>query len=198
MLLLFYLSICLTFTSPYTQLFLWCNNSANWWPDIPILVAIVGVTCIMGSMCIHVYKTEKKSQSWTTTSMRRAFSAVVVWQSLWYLMSFYLTWPPYLALQYLWAAGKGYSSYGFTLFACTLVPLQGFWNSVVYFRVRVKKMVSEAASNMLTGSNMSWNMFSRQSTQAEEKNVHSVVSGNAGSQAEEKNVHSVVSGNAGD
>ena len=68
----------------------------------------------------------------------------------------------------------------------------------MYFRVRVKKMVSEAASNMLTGSNMSWNMFSRQSTQAEEKNVHSVVSGNAGSQAEEKNVHSVVSGNAGD
>ena len=134
----------------------------------------------MGSMCIHVYKTEKQSQSWTTASMRQPFSAVVVWQSVWYLMSFYLTWPPYLALQYLWAAGKGYSSYGFTLFACTLVPLQGFWNSVVYFRVRVKKMVSEAASNVLS-SNFSKVIFSRYSSQAEEKNAHSVVSGNADS-----------------
>ena len=65
-------------------------------------------------------------------------ASIVFWQSFWYLVSFYLTWPPYLALQYLWAAGSGYSNYGFTLFACTLVPLQGFWNCVVFFRVRAK------------------------------------------------------------
>ena len=71
-------------------------------------------------------------------------SSIVFWQSFWYLISFYLTWPPYLALQYLWAAGSGYSNYGFTLFACTLVPLQGFWNSFVFFRVRAKKGLSDS------------------------------------------------------
>ena len=73
-------------------------------------------------------------------------ASIVFWQSFWYLISFYLTWPPYLALQYLWAAGSGYSNYGFTLFACTLVPLQGFWNCVVFFRVRAKKGLSESLS----------------------------------------------------
>ena len=73
-------------------------------------------------------------------------ASIVFWQSFWYLISFYLTWPPYLALQYLWAAGSGYSNYGFTLFACSLVPLQGFWNCVVFFRVRAKKGLSDSLS----------------------------------------------------
>lgn len=72
--------------------------------------------------------------------------STVLGQSIWYLMSFYLTWVPYLALQYSWAAGTGYSSYGFVLFACTLVPLQGFWNCVVYFRLRVTRKIGGAIS----------------------------------------------------
>ena len=93
-------------------------------------------------------QTEKASRrvGYTSDSMRRSFSSTVVWQSFWYLLSFYLTWPPYLALQYLWAAGGGYSAYGFVLFACTLVPLQGFWNMVVFFRVRAKRKANEALS----------------------------------------------------
>ena len=84
--------------------------------------------------------------STTSDATRQSMSSIVFWQSFWYLMSFYLTWPPYLALQYLWAAGSGYSNYGFTLFASTLVPLQGFWNSVVFFRVRMKKSLSDSIS----------------------------------------------------
>lgn len=95
--------------------------------------------------------------------MRGRMSSVVLWQSIWYLLSFYLTWPPYLALQYLWAAGSGYNSYGFTLFACTLVPLQGFWNCVVFFRLRVKKAAAQAASKV--SSNISRARASRYSSQ---------------------------------
>merc|ERR1719145_285612 len=71
---------------------------------------------------------------------------------MWYLMSFYVTWVPYLALQYSWAAGVGYSQYGFVLFACTLVPLQGFWNSAVFFRIRAKKRVTEVVSEVKSRS----------------------------------------------
>merc|ERR1712087_58065 len=60
----------------------------------------------------------------------------------------------YLALQYAWAAGVGYSQYGFVLFACTLVPLQGFWNSVVFFRIRAKKKVGEAVSEVKSRSSL--------------------------------------------
>ena len=81
-----------------------------------------------------------------SNALRQSMASIVFWQSFWYLISFYLTWPPYLALQYLWAAGSGYSNYGFTLFACTLVPLQGFWNCFVFFRVRAKKGLSDSLS----------------------------------------------------
>ena len=59
------------------------------------------------------------------------------------------------------------------------MPLQGFWNSVVFFRVRAKKKLSEAASNVLS-NNFSRNIFSRFSSQDKE-NLHSAVSGNVGS-----------------
>ena len=60
------------------------------------------------------------------------------------------------------------------------MPLQGFWNSVVFFRVRAKKKLSEAASNVLS-NNFSRSIFSRFSSQEKENNLHSAVSGNVGS-----------------
>ena len=64
------------------------------------------------------------------------------------LFAFYVTWVPYLALQFVWAAGQGYSSYSFILFACTLTPLQGFWNAFVYFRRRAKKRIAEGLTRI--------------------------------------------------
>lgn len=40
----------------YGMLFLWCNNTAPWWPDIPIAVAILFTTMTMGSICWFVYQ----------------------------------------------------------------------------------------------------------------------------------------------
>ena len=54
-----------------------------------------------------------------------------------------MTWPPYLALQYFWAAGKEYGNYGFILYAGTVVPLQGLWNFFVYARNRQLKKMNE-------------------------------------------------------
>ena len=49
-----------------------------------------------------------------------------------------------MALQYMWSSGKALTNYGFILYAATSVPLQGFWNFVVYIRPRYIKANVEA------------------------------------------------------
>ena len=99
-----------------------------------------------------VCQTEQRSNRYAGGATRAAtgnsMSSAVFGQSIWYLLSFYLTWPPYLALQYYWASGSGYSSYPFVLFACTLVPLQGFWNCVGYFRKRANRKLREVGGRI--------------------------------------------------
>ena len=68
-------------------------------------------------------------------------ATAVFWQSCWYLFLFYLTWVPYVALQFMWSAGSGYSTYGLVVLACTLVPLQGFFNGIVYFHHKLHRQL---------------------------------------------------------
>lgn len=162
----------------YDSLNLWCNNTATYWPDIPVAVAIGVATILMSLVCWDVYVKERAAAKWradavfkasasksqeslpmrktsilsrvlsvrssmtrnstisTTAPQRQTLSTRVFWQSFFYLMAFYLTWPPYLALQYAWAGGSSFTDYGLILTAATLVPLQGFWNMLVYIRPR--------------------------------------------------------------
>lgn len=125
----------------YDNMVLWCNNSGSYWPEIPIVVAILVATCVMGNLCWYVSKEERASKKWRQHSRRSingesSLAMKFFWQSLYYLGAFYLTWPPYLALQFMLASGYAYSHYGFFLFAGTVVPLQGFWNFLVYSRTR--------------------------------------------------------------
>ena len=131
----------------YDNVILWCNNAATWWPDIPVAIAIFVATGIMGAVCWDVYKKENASKKWRGVNARNDLSGKVFWQSFWFLVAFYGTWPPYLALQYAWASGAAFSHYGFILFAGIVVPLQGFWNFFVYGRTRfLKKGLSKLPS----------------------------------------------------
>ncbi len=119
---------------------LWRNNTANYWPDICVAVAIFAATVIMAIVCWDVYQKETGSSRWrqpgTAGMPANRLSTQVFWQSFGYLMAFYLTWTPYLALQYTWSSGRGFSNYGLILAAGTMVPLQGLWNFFVYVRPR--------------------------------------------------------------
>lgn len=132
---------------------LWCNNTGSWWPEIPVILAIFVATVIMGTVCLDVYKKEKRSAKWRGGAFaggERAsnkLSTRVFWQSFWYLMAFYLTWPPYLALQYSWSSNNYFTNYGLILTAGMLVPLQGFWNFWVYIRPRQVKKASAYVRN---------------------------------------------------
>mmetsp|Transcript_25638 Transcript_25638/g.33976 ORF Transcript_25638/g.33976 Transcript_25638/m.33976 type:complete len:828 (+) Transcript_25638:53-2536(+) len=158
------------------NLVLWCNNSAPWWPDIPVAIAIFVATFIMGSVFWDVYKKDQASKRWRQrgdSGSGNSISTKVFWQSVWYLMSFYATWPPYLALQYFWASGKAYDTYYFILFAGALVPLQGVWNWFVYARNRQLQglrtaMSSYISSRLLTGT--SFRSANRSSTNRSSNN----------------------------
>lgn len=132
----------------YDNMLLWCNNADSWWPDIPVAIAILVATVVMVSVCHDVHRKHLASKRWRRgpASEGSSTSSKVFWQSFWYLMAFFMTWPPYLALQYTWASGKAFGNYGLILFAGTTVPLQGLWNFFVYARNRQLKTMREHAS----------------------------------------------------
>mmetsp|Transcript_1064 Transcript_1064/g.2433 ORF Transcript_1064/g.2433 Transcript_1064/m.2433 type:complete len:872 (+) Transcript_1064:90-2705(+) len=127
----------------YDNAILWCNNSQNYWSEIPIAVAIGIATILMLNVSYFVWREEEASSRFRqhNRSERTSLSTKVFKQSLVYLGAFYLTWPAYLALQIMLANGKGYSQYGFILFAGTSATLQGFWNFA--FQVGYKKFKKE-------------------------------------------------------
>jgi hypothetical protein len=118
----------------YDNVMVWCNNSANWWPEVPVILAILYVSIIMGDIVLTVHKKEKASHRYTGGSNK--LSNMVFKQAMYFVGAFYLTWVPYLVLQYMWSRGTGYNIYGLTLAASTMVPLQGFYNFLVYARPR--------------------------------------------------------------
>lgn len=114
----------------YDNAVLWCNNSRNYWSEIPVMIGIGIATFVMINLCWFVWKSERASRRFRRHSEeeRNSLSKAFFMQALVYLGSFYLTWPPYLALQLMIARGYAFSHYGFYLFAGTAVTLQGFWN----------------------------------------------------------------------
>mmetsp|Transcript_8052 Transcript_8052/g.20042 ORF Transcript_8052/g.20042 Transcript_8052/m.20042 type:complete len:891 (-) Transcript_8052:55-2727(-) len=122
----------------YNNAILWCNNSWIYWSEIPVIIAIGIATIIMIDLCWFVFKSERASRRFRRHSReeRNSLSKPFFLQSLVYLGAFYLTWPPYLALQIMIANGSAFSNYPFMLWAGTAVTLQGFWNYVFHVGLR--------------------------------------------------------------
>jgi len=120
----------------YDNLYLWCNNSARYWPEIPVILAILIATVIMIIICLNVRKTTRASAQYASRRNSVHISTMVFEQACWFTGAFYITWVPYLAMQYMWSSGQAFTKYGFILYAASTVPLQGFWNFVVYARPR--------------------------------------------------------------
>ncbi|KAL3779349.1 hypothetical protein HJC23_007479 [Cyclotella cryptica] len=143
----------------YYDMLIWCNNTGNWWPEIPVIISIVLATAVMGAVCVGVFKTERASRRYSSNA--NTISIMVVKQSLLFIGAFYIAWVPYLALQFMWASGRAFSSYGFVLFAASSVPLQGFLNCIVYMKPRYLKRWPAIRGN--TSSKALWRctVFSR-------------------------------------
>ena len=126
----------------YDNAILWCNNSRKYWSEIPVAIAIFIATIVMINLCCFVYKSERASRRFRRHSEddRNSLSKAFFMQSMVYLGAFYLTWPPYLALQIMIARGHAFSHYGFFLFAGTAVTLQGFWNFTFHTGLKTREI----------------------------------------------------------
>lgn len=141
----------------YDNTILWCNNSRKYWSEIPVAVAITIATVIMLNLCWFVHKSENASTRYRRHRQddRTSLSSAVFKQSLVYLGAFYLTWPPYLALQIMIANGRAFSNYGFILYAGTSVTLQGFWNCTFHTGMHfqnIAKKISHAWTTVKSAS----------------------------------------------
>ena len=97
--------------------------SRRWWPELPIVLALFYATVIMGDVVYSVYRNEKATSKYTGGSNK--LSKMVVRQATFFIGAFYITWIPYLVLQYMLSSGRGYGVYGLTLAASTMCALQG-------------------------------------------------------------------------
>ena len=146
----------------------------RWWPEIPVILAIILATALMGTLCYHFSTNEKRKNQYASSGVRRSMK--VFKQSCLFVIAFYITWVPYITLQaceaqysyciysyslfwsfivvlvssqlqYMLSTGKGYDNFRLILSAATLVPLQGFWKTFVYIRVRsLSNIIAHAAS----------------------------------------------------
>ena len=69
----------------------------RWWPEIPVILAIIAAAGIMGTLCHHVYKIGTQSAQYT--DIGASLLMKVFKQSCWFVIAFYITWVPYLTLQ---------------------------------------------------------------------------------------------------
>jgi len=142
----------------YDNVILWCNNSASFWPEVLVAIAIMTITVIMIDLCFYVFQVERKTARWRGTSdVTGTISKTerVFWKSFYYLVAFYLTWLPYLVLQFMLANKRAYTNYGLFLIAGILVPLQGFWNFLAHIRTKKNmdggfKMTSDFKSKVFS------------------------------------------------
>jgi len=145
----------------FSKLFSCCCRSARYWPESPVMFSIAAATFIMGDVCHHVYKNTRATRRYSAS--RNRTSKTVFRQACWFTGAFYVTWIPYVVLQYKWSSGKALTNYGFILYAATSVPLQGFWNFVVYIRPRYIKGYVEMVPNLPPRAASRFSMVPRRS-----------------------------------
>ncbi len=73
------------------------KSSFRWWPELPVILAILFTTVVMGDVVSCVYKKERASSRYSRGG--NTLSKMVFKQAMWFVAAFYITWVPYLALQ---------------------------------------------------------------------------------------------------
>lgn len=112
---------------------------------LPVSLAIVAITVATSMMVWYVRTQERKTMKMSMTKSVAKLTKKTFWQSLWYLMVFYLVWPISFATYLMWITP---SNYWFYVVAAILGPSQGIGNALVFFnkkRATLKKMYAESA-----------------------------------------------------
>jgi hypothetical protein len=108
------------------------NGDGKLWPIlvfvvIPLSIAIVSITACMTLVYCKVRQQSTSSKKWTfgigsASKMQQA----VFWQALFYVLAFYVSWPPMFAVYV--ASVEEAGPFQLTLLIAFVAPLQGFLN----------------------------------------------------------------------
>ena len=112
-------------------------DAVNVWPvtifhTVPISITLVILTAATIAICVKVHQQQVKAKKWML-QQNLSLTRKVVWQSVWYVIAFYATFPFLIVFShYAQLPMRGY----FTIFvvAAALRPCQGFLNALVYFQ----------------------------------------------------------------
>jgi len=89
----------------FAKLYVWCDNTANWWPEFPVAIAILFTTCVMASIIRDVYKKEQAAKKWRMSnadgSRPQSTISKFFWQSLWCECELFHTFDSYYSLDLL-------------------------------------------------------------------------------------------------
>uniref|UniRef100_A0A7S3P6F5 G-protein coupled receptors family 2 profile 2 domain-containing protein n=1 Tax=Amphora coffeiformis TaxID=265554 RepID=A0A7S3P6F5_9STRA len=113
---------------------------------IPLGLSIISITMSMWFVYRAVQVQATKAKKWRLggdSGGKNSLEREVFWQCLLYVLAFYITWPIMFSVYLASVDIEG--PLGLTLLIAFLAPLQGFWNSLVYLRPKIKLWL--AASN---------------------------------------------------
>lgn len=116
----------------YAGMFRWIHYAIVW-------SSIVIVTYNMASIYFAVRLQEEVVRNTLITNTARKKSRAVAEQACFYICALYLTWAFTSATRISQTTFK-YNSYELLVLMATFFPLQGFWNALIYFRPRYKKI----------------------------------------------------------
>lgn len=102
---------------------------------LPVGISILFITTVMFLLYKKVRDQSLAGSRWSMRMSQNSASLDrrVFWQALFYTMSFYITWPVMLCV-YVSGWDFDRNIYGFSLLVAFVAPLQGFNNSLAYFR----------------------------------------------------------------
>jgi len=115
---------------------------------IPLGLSIISITMSMWVVYRAVQVQTTKAKKWRLgggSGGKNSLEREVFWQCLFYVLAFYITWPIMFSV-YL-ASVDVDGPLGLTLTIAFLAPLQGFWNSLVYLRPKIKQWFGGSNQN---------------------------------------------------
>lgn len=145
---------CYILPYPYESTNLYVICFATIW----ILIGTVYSTAAMVKIFLAVQRNELKSKRWRAERVnqrRERRSRQVLYQGMFYLVNFYLSWPT-LAIGMLIAGYQNFEFWAFFLFLC---PLQGFTNFLVYIRPRVLRAKAKRKKRTQSASGIQFSSF---------------------------------------
>lgn len=97
------------------------------------------ITAETVAMVLFVWKKEKRTMGLSMTKSKAQLTRKTFFQSLWYLLAFYLAWPVFFAIYFLFMVP---SNYWFFVTASILGPSQGLLNCIIFFHKRREALAS--------------------------------------------------------